>query len=48
MFGELSIFDPGPRTSTATTVTAVRAVSMDREALRAWIADRPEISVQPS
>jgi CRP-like cAMP-binding protein len=46
MFGELSIFDPGPRTSTATTVTAVRAVSMDREALRAWIADRPEISVQ--
>ena len=28
MFGELSIFDPGPRTSTATTVTEVRAVSM--------------------
>ncbi len=31
MFGELSIFDPGPRTSTATTVTEVRAVSMDRD-----------------
>jgi CRP-like cAMP-binding protein len=43
MFGELSIFDPGPRTSTAATITEVRAVSMDRDALRAWIADRPEI-----
>src|ERR1700682_6365949 len=29
MFGELSIFDPGPRTSSATTITEVRAVSMD-------------------
>jgi len=44
MFGELSIFDPGPRTSSATTITEVRAVSMDRDALRAWIADRPEIA----
>ncbi len=46
MFGELSIFDPGPRTSRATTITDVRAVSMDRDALRAWIADRPEIAGQ--
>jgi CRP/FNR family cyclic AMP-dependent transcriptional regulator len=46
MFGELSIFDPGPRTSSATTITKVRAVSMDRDALRAWIADRPEIAEQ--
>jgi CRP/FNR family cyclic AMP-dependent transcriptional regulator len=44
MFGELSIFDPGPRTSSATTITEVRAVSMDRETVRAWIADRPEIA----
>lgn len=44
MFGELSIFDPGPRTSTVTAITDVRAVSMDRHALRAWIADRPEIA----
>jgi CRP/FNR family cyclic AMP-dependent transcriptional regulator len=44
MFGELSIFDPGPRTSTATAITEVRAVSMDRDALRTWIADRPEIA----
>jgi CRP/FNR family transcriptional regulator, cyclic AMP receptor protein len=46
MFGELSIFDPGPRTSTATTVTEVSAVSMDRPALREWITKRPEIAEQ--
>jgi CRP/FNR family cyclic AMP-dependent transcriptional regulator len=46
MLGELSLFDPGPRTSNATTITAVRAVSMDRDALRAWVADRPEIAEQ--
>ena len=46
MFGELSIFDPGPRTSTATTVTEVSAVSMDRAALRDWINKRPEIAEQ--
>jgi len=46
MFGELSIFDPGPRTSSATTITEVRAVSIDRDALRAWITDRPEIAEQ--
>ncbi|WP_236790718.1 Crp/Fnr family transcriptional regulator [Amycolatopsis sp. GM8] len=46
MFGELSIFDPGPRTSSATTVTDVRAVSMDRPSLRKWISTRPEIAEQ--
>ncbi len=46
MFGDLSIFDPGPRTLSATTITEVRAVSMDRDALRGWIADRPEIAEQ--
>jgi CRP-like cAMP-binding protein len=46
MFGEMSVFDPGPRTASATTITEVRAVSMDRDALRTWIADRPEIAEQ--
>nr|WP_042198074.1 Crp/Fnr family transcriptional regulator [Kibdelosporangium sp. MJ126-NF4]CEL23180.1 cAMP-binding proteins-catabolite gene activator and regulatory subunit of cAMP-dependent protein kinases [Kibdelosporangium sp. MJ126-NF4]CTQ94343.1 cAMP-binding proteins-catabolite gene activator and regulatory subunit of cAMP-dependent protein kinases [Kibdelosporangium sp. MJ126-NF4] len=46
MFGELSIFDPGPRTSTATTVTEVRAVTMGRPELRQWISNRPEIAEQ--
>src|SRR3954447_7035126 len=46
MFGELSIFDPGPRTSSATAVTEVRLATMDRAALREWIAKRPEIAEQ--
>ncbi|MFC9557349.1 Crp/Fnr family transcriptional regulator [Rhodococcus sp. NPDC056960] len=46
MFGELSIFDPGPRTSTATAVTAVRAVRMDRAALGEWVRQCPDISDQ--
>jgi CRP/FNR family transcriptional regulator, cyclic AMP receptor protein len=46
MFGELSVFDPGPRTSTAVAVTDVRLATMDRAALRAWIAKRPEIAEQ--
>jgi len=46
MFCELSVFDPGPRTSSATIITEVRAVSMDRDALRTWIADLPDIAEQ--
>ena len=46
MFGELSIFDPGPRTSSATTVTETKAVSLDRPGLRKWINERPEIAEQ--
>ena len=46
MFGELSVFDPGPRTSTAVTLTKVRAVSMDRPTLRSWINDRPQVREQ--
>jgi CRP/FNR family cyclic AMP-dependent transcriptional regulator len=41
MFGALSIFDPGPRTSTA--LTDVSAVAIDRDVLRGWVADHPEI-----
>ncbi|MDT5358839.1 MAG: family transcriptional regulator, cyclic receptor protein [Mycobacterium sp.] len=46
MFGELSIFDPGPRTMSAIAISDVRVVTMDRDALRRWIADRPEIAVR--
>ncbi len=46
MFGELSIFDPGPRTSTVTAVTDVRAMGMGRPELREWITKRPEIAEQ--
>ena len=46
IFGELSVFDPGPRTSSATAVTKVRAASLDRDTLRGWMADRPEVAEQ--
>ena len=46
MFGELSILDPGPRTSSAVCVTEVHAATMNSEMLRKWIADHPEISEQ--
>ena len=46
MFGELSIFDPGPRTSSAVCVTEVTAATMDSTMLKGWIAEHPEISQQ--
>ena len=46
MFGELSLFDPGPRTATATVVTEARLASLAHAALRPWINDRPEIAEQ--
>ena len=46
VFGELSVFDPGPRTSTATAVTDVDAVSMGRDVMREWINGEPFIAEQ--
>ncbi len=46
MFGELSIFDPGPRTSSAVCVTEVTAASMNSDLLHRWIDDHPDISAQ--
>src|SRR3954468_20365952 len=46
MFGELSLFDPGPRTATATVVTDARVASLRHDSLRPWITDRPEIAEQ--
>lgn len=46
MFGELSLLDPGPRSSGALTLTAVRAMSMDRSAFRDLIATEPQIAEQ--
>jgi CRP/FNR family cyclic AMP-dependent transcriptional regulator len=41
IFGELSVFDPGPRGGSATALTDVKAVALNRAALRGWIADHP-------
>jgi CRP/FNR family cyclic AMP-dependent transcriptional regulator len=46
MLGELSAFDPGPRTSDATTLTAVRVARVDRMTLRHWMTKRPELADQ--
>ena len=46
MFGELSIFDPGPRTSSAVCVTEVQAATMNSEMLKQWVSDHPEIAQQ--
>ncbi|HUR51075.1 MAG TPA: Crp/Fnr family transcriptional regulator [Mycobacteriales bacterium] len=46
MFGELSLFDPGPRTATATVVTDARLASLAHAALRPWLTNRPEIAEQ--
>ena len=46
MFGELSIFDPGPRTATATAVTDARVARLRKQALRPWLTNRPEIAEQ--
>ncbi len=46
MFGELSLFDPGPRTATATVLTDASLASLGQAALRPWITDRPEIAEQ--
>src|SRR3954468_10721661 len=44
MFGELSILDPGPQPWTATAVTDVRAIAVDRTQLLAWIDKHPVIA----
>ena len=44
MFGELSLFDPGPRTATATAVSDVRLVGLGHQDLRAWLSGRPEVA----
>jgi CRP-like cAMP-binding protein len=46
MLGELSLFDPGPRTATATAVVDSRLARLRKQALRPWLSNRPEIAEQ--
>ncbi len=46
IFGELSVFDPGPQTFTVAAITDVRTVWMDRLVLREWMASMPCIGEQ--
>jgi len=45
-FGELSLFDPGPRTATAVVVTDARVARLPKAALTEWITERPQIALQ--
>ncbi len=46
MFGELSLFDPGPRTATATAVTDVKVIGVGHDDLQPWLTGRPEVAAQ--
>src|SRR5450755_4932596 len=45
MFGELSLFDPRPRTSTASAVTDAVLALLKHEALTPWLHERPDVSL---
>ena len=46
MFGELSLFDPGPRTATATAVTDSKLLSLANDEVIGWVTAHPEVSLQ--
>jgi len=46
MVGELSVFDPGPRTSTVTAVTGGRVAVLARGDLLAWGTSRPHVAAR--
>lgn len=44
MFGELSLFDPGPRTATASAVTDSAVLGLGNTDLNPWLVGRPEVA----
>ena len=44
MFGELSLFDPGPRSATVTAVTDGELLSLSHEDLQRWLEGRPGVA----
>src|SRR5712691_3096962 len=45
MFGELSLFDPRPRTSSASAVTDATLAALAHDTLRSWLLERPDVSM---
>jgi CRP/FNR family transcriptional regulator, cyclic AMP receptor protein len=45
MFGELSLFDPVPRTSSATAITQAELAGLAHDALHTWLSTRPEVAM---
>jgi len=46
MFGELSLFDPGPRTATATAITDAKLLMLPHEKVLNLITAQPEVSLE--
>lgn len=44
MFGELSLFDPGPRASTAIALTDAEVIGLGNLDLNPWLTGRPEVA----
>jgi CRP-like cAMP-binding protein len=44
MFGELSLFDPGPRTATATAVAETQLIALGHEDLNTFLSGRPAVA----
>lgn len=44
MFGELSLFDPGPRTMTATAVAETQLMGLSNDSLTTLLSGRPEVA----
>ncbi|MBK6885675.1 MAG: Crp/Fnr family transcriptional regulator [Tetrasphaera sp.] len=45
MFGELSLFDPGPRTATATAVAETQLVGLTNDQLHAYLSRHPNVAL---
>jgi CRP/FNR family cyclic AMP-dependent transcriptional regulator len=44
MFGELSLFDPGPRTATATAVAETQLIALGHDDLTSFLSGRPAVA----
>jgi CRP/FNR family transcriptional regulator, cyclic AMP receptor protein len=44
MFGELSLFDPGPRTATATAIAETQLLALSHEDLDSFLLGRPAVA----
>ncbi len=45
MFGELSLFDPVPRTASATAVTSAELAWLAHDDVRTWLSARPDVAM---
>ena len=43
-FGEVGLFDPGPRVATVTAVTEASMLCVDHDHLRSWLIGRPKVA----